>query len=160
MIQGRLHLETVVGDGRKFTAESGSGHTIVFDDSHGDTGPKPIEGALLALGACGAFDVIGILRKMRQRVTGYEVTLEAEQREELPKYFTRVVIKHHLRGQIDPAAVRKAIHLSETKYCSVGAMIGNTAQIEHTFEITPEESHEESKEGGNEAVVHGAHRAA
>lgn len=154
MIQGRLHLETIEGDGRRFTAQSGSGHTIVFDDSHGNTGPKPIEGALLALGACGAFDVIGILRKMRQRVTGYEVTLEAEQREELPKCFTRVVIKHHLRGQIDPAAVRKAINLSESKYCSVGAMIGKSAEIKHTFEITPEDQHEEAKEGVDEVVLH------
>ena len=48
------------------------------------------------------------------------------------------IIKHHLRGQIDPQAVQKAIHLSESKYCSVGAMIGKSAQIEHTFEIQPE----------------------
>ena len=52
--------------------------------------------------------------------------------------FTRVEIKHRLHGQIDPEAVRAAIHLSETKYCSVGAMISKTAKIETTFEILPE----------------------
>ena len=75
---------------------------------------------------------------MRQHVTGYDISLEAEQKDEPPKCFTHVVIKHHLRGQIDPQAVQKAIHLSESKYCSVGAMIGKSAQIEHTFEIQPE----------------------
>jgi putative redox protein len=154
MIQGKLKLTTVEGDGRRFTAESGSGHTIVLDDSHGNTGQRPIEAVLLALGGCTAFDVIGILRKMRQRVTGYEVTLEAEQKDNPPKCFTHVVIKHHLRGEINPDAVRKAINLSESKYCSVGAMIGKSAEIEHTFEITPEDQHEESKEGADEAVLH------
>jgi putative redox protein len=154
MIQGKLKLTTVEGDGRKFTAESGSGHTIVLDDSHGNTGQRPIEAVLLALGGCTAFDVIGILRKMRQRVTGYEVTLEAEQKDNPPKCFTHVVIKHRLRGKIDPEAVRKAINLSESKYCSVGAMIGKSAQIEHTFEITPEEPNGAGKEGGNEVVLH------
>ena len=138
MIQGRLHLQTVEGEGRRFAAESNSGHTVIFDDSHGNAGQRPIETVLLALGGCTAFDVIGILRKMRQHVTGYDISLEAEQKDEPPKCFTHVVIKHHLRGQIDPQAVQKAIHLSESKYCSVGAMIGKSAQIEHTFEIQPE----------------------
>ena len=153
MIQGKLKLLTLEGEGRRFTAESASGHSIVFDDSHGNTGQRPIEAVLLALGGCTAFDVIGILRKMRQRVTGYSVSLEAEQKDDPPKCFTHVIIKHHLSGQVDPEAVRKAIHLSETKYCSVGAMIGKSAQIEHTFEITPEEGHENGKEGGGEAVL-------
>jgi putative redox protein len=90
------------------------------------------------LGGCTAFDVIGILRKKRQEVTGYEIELLAEQREEPPNYFTRVEIRHKLRGAVDAGAVKRAIELSETKYCSVGAMISKTARIESTFEIVPE----------------------
>ena len=67
MIKGKLQLTTVEGEGRRFTAESSSGHTVVFDDSHGNAGQRPIEAVLLALGGCTAFDVIGILRKMRQK---------------------------------------------------------------------------------------------
>ena len=139
MIEGKLHLITVEGTGRRFEAQSGSGHTFVMDDAQGNTGPKPIEAALLALGGCTAFDVVGILRKKRQTVTGYEIELHAEQNPEPPNYFTHVEIRHHLRGDIDPEAVRQALHLSETKYCSVGAMISKTARIENTFEIIREE---------------------
>ena len=138
MIEGKLRLATVQGEGRQFVAESGTGHAIVVDDANGRTGAKPIELALLALGACTGFDVIGVLRKKRQTVTGYEIELHAEQNPEPPMYFTRVEIKHRLRGRIAPEAVQRAIHLSETKYCAVGAMISKTAKIETTFEILPE----------------------
>lgn len=146
MLQGKLRLTTILGAGRQFVAESGTGHAFVMDDAEGHTGPKPIEFALLALGGCTAFDVITILRKKRQQVTGYEIELSAEQRTEPPNYFTRVEIKHRLWGRIDPEAVKSAIHLSETKYCSVGAMVGKTARIESTFEILPEAAAEASAE--------------
>jgi putative redox protein len=138
MLEGKLKLTTVEGSGRQFRAETKSGHTILMDDAQGQTGPKPIELALLALGGCTAFDVIGILRKMRQAVTGYDIEIRAEQREEPPNYFTRVEIRHRLHVTIDPEAVRRAIELSETKYCSVGAMISKTAKIDSTFELVPE----------------------
>ncbi len=147
MVQAKLHL-TTVREGRQFVGESGSGHIVVMDDAHGSTGAKPVELALLALGGCTAFDVIGILRKMRQRVTGYDVELHAEQRTEPPHVFTHVAIRHKLRGSVQPEALKKAIHLSETKYCSVGVMIGKTARIENTFEIVPEED----PQVGNEEV--------
>ena len=142
MIEGKLRLTTVEGEARQFVAESGTGHALVIDDANGHTGPKPIELALLALGGCTGFDVISILRKKRQTVTGYEIEVRAEQNPEPPAYFTRVEIKHRLRGRIDPEAVQRAIHLSETKYCAVGAMISKTAQIETTFEILPDATSE------------------
>lgn len=135
MIAGKLTLTSPDDPGRQFVAVSGTGHALVIDDSEGHTGAKPIELALLALGGCEAFDVIGILRKKRQKVTAYEVELHAEQNPEPPNYFTRVEIKHRLHGDIDPEAVERALYLSETKYCSVGAMISKTATIENTFEI-------------------------
>ena len=146
MIEGKLRLATVEGEGRQFVAESGTGHALVMDDANGRTGPKPIELALLALGGCTGFDVISILRKKRQTVTGYEIEVHAEQNPESPAYFTRVEIKHRLRGRIDPEAVQRAIHLSETKYCSVGAMISKTAKIETTFEILPDVTQETFRE--------------
>jgi len=146
MIEGKLRLATVEGEGRQFVAESGTGHAVVMDDANGHTGSKPIELALLALGGCTGFDVISILRKKRQKVTAYEIEVRAEQNPEPPSYFTRVEIKHRLRGDIDPDGVEKALHLSETKYCAVGAMISKTAKIEATFEILPEVISEYSTE--------------
>lgn len=138
MIEARLTLTTRGESGRQFLGESGSGHRVVMDDSEGNTGAKPIELALLALGGCMAFDIVSILRKMRQHVTAYEVELNAEQRDEQPRVFTQVEIKHLLHGEITPEAVERAIHLSESKYCSVGAMVSKTAEIKTTFEIIPE----------------------
>ena len=138
MLEGKLRLATVEGTGRQFVAQTGAGHAVVMDDGVGKTAPKPIDFVLLALGGCTAFDVISILRKKRQRVTRYEIELKGEQCEEPPTVFTRVEIKHRLWGEIDPEAVKSAIHLSETKYCSVGAMIAKTAKIEVTFEILPD----------------------
>jgi putative redox protein len=153
VIQGKLQLTSPQDGRRQFVAESSSGHTFLLDDAHGNTGARPIEVALLALGGCSAFDVINILRKKRQRVTGYEIELTPEQRGEPPMVFTRVEIRHLLRGRIDPEAVRKAIQLSETKYCSVGAMIGKSAQIIHSFKIEPEESSASAQEENDEACL-------
>ncbi len=134
-MQAKLHLNTTGDNGRQFLAESGSQHQMTMDDAQGNAGPRPIEFALLALGGCTAFDVITILRKMRQNVTAYDVELTAEQSLQPPKVFTKINIAHHLAGHVSPEAVEKAIHLSETKYCSVGAMIGKTAEITHTVQI-------------------------
>jgi len=146
MIEGKLRLATVQDEGRQFVAESGTGHALVMDDAQGHTGPKPIELALLALGGCTGFDVIGILRKKRQTVTRYEIELHAEQNPEPPSYFTRVEIKHRLWGRIEPEAVQRAIELSETKYCAVGAMISKTAKVEASFEILPDVTPETARD--------------
>jgi putative redox protein len=142
MIEGKLTLTSPDGPGRQFVAVSGTGHALVMDDAEGRSAAKPIELALLALGGCTAFDVISILRKSRQDVTRYEIELRAEQNPEPPNYFTRIEVKHRLHGGIDPEVVERALHLSETKYCSVGAMISKTATIENSFEIVSEEAGE------------------
>jgi putative redox protein len=122
---------------RQFVVETGSGHHSLLDDSTGATGPKPIELVAAALAGCTAFDVITILRnKYRQHVTGYEVRVEAEQAERPPQVFVALRIHHIVTGvDIDAAAVGEAIRISEEKYCSVEAMLKNTATITTTFEV-------------------------
>lgn len=85
-------------------------------------------------------DVITYLRhKRRQLVNGYEVRVEADQAEKPPQVFVAIRIHHIVMGyEIDPAAVEEAIKLWESKYCSVGAMLGRTASIATTFEVAPE----------------------
>ncbi len=138
MIEAQVTLTRPEGTSRQFEAATGSGHRLLMDDATGATGPKPIELAAAALAGCTAFDVIGILRKKRQKVTGYEVRVSADQAPDPPQVFTRVRIVHRVTGEnVDPAAVESAIHLSETKYCSVGAMISKTAKLLTSFEIVP-----------------------
>src|SRR5271166_4284113 len=142
MISGKVALTQPLAANRQFVAETGSGHHIVLDDAVGGTGAKPIELVALALAGCTAFDVITVLRqKHHQKITGYEVRVEADQPERPPQVFIAVRIHHVLTGVgIDPAAVQQAIRLSEDKYCSVGAMLRQTASLTTTYEVIEEQT--------------------
>jgi putative redox protein len=142
MITAQVNLTQPLQEKRQFIATTGSNHHIVLDDPSGGTGPKPIELVAVALAGCTAFDVITILRqKFHQKVTGYEVRVEADQAERPPQVFTAVRIVHVVTGfEIDRAAVEEAIRLSEEKYCSVGAMVKQTARLQTTCEIVEEKS--------------------
>lgn len=137
-------LRLTLVDGLKFDAKTQSGHTLRIDSS-GVTGgtasaPSPMELQLVALGGCGAMDVISILRKMRQDITAYEVTVTAERADEHPKRYATAVIAHSFRGrEIREANVRRAIYLSMTKYCPVFAMLSPGVEIRETFEIRHED---------------------
>ena len=138
MITANVKLTQPLGTQRQFVGTSGTGHHILIDDATGNTGAKPIELVAIALAGCTAFDVIGILRKKRQQVTGYEVTVEADQTPNPPQVFTQVRIHHIISGSdVSAQAVEDAIRLSEEKYCSVGAMVKQTAELHTTFEIVP-----------------------
>lgn len=140
MIEAKITLTQPGKSGRQFVARTGGGHYLLMDDKDGASGPKPIELVAAALAGCTAFDVITILRKKRQEVTGYEVSVEADQAQQAPMVFTEVRIKHVITGQdIDAAAVEDAIRLSEEKYCSVGNMVNKTARFKTTYEIVHSE---------------------
>ncbi len=138
MIQAKVKLTFPTA--LQFVVETGSGHKLIIDDLIGRTGPKPIELMAAALAGCTAFDVVTILRnKKHANVTAYEVSVDAEQRQAPPQVFTSVRIHHSVTGDdIDPQSVEDAIKLSETKYCSVGAMIRESgAEITTTYSIHP-----------------------
>jgi putative redox protein len=142
MITAKVQLTRALQGQRQFIAETGSGHHVVLDDAAGGTGAKPIELVAVALAGCTAFDVITMLRqKHHQKVTGYEVLVEADQAERPPQVFTTVRIRHIVTGVgVDESALAQAIQLSEEKYCSVGAMIAKSARLETTHEIQEEET--------------------
>lgn len=127
-------------DGASFRGETDSGHTIVMDgpqEAGGrNLGPRPMETVLIGTGGCTAFDVVHILKKSRQAISGCIVEIDAERAAEDPKVFTRihfhfVVTGKHLQHQ----QVERAIRLSAEKYCSASIMLGKTARISHDFEI-------------------------
>src|SRR5208282_1344461 len=142
MITAKVLLTQPFKAERQFAATTGSEHHMLLDDAAGGTGPKPIELVAVGLAGCTAFDVITVLRqKYHQKVTGYEVRVEADQADRPPQVFTAVRIHHVVTGiGIDVAALEEAIRLSEEKYCSVGAMVQKTASFRTTYEIVEEKT--------------------
>jgi putative redox protein len=142
MITAKVLLTQPFKAERQFAATTGSEHHLLLDDAAGGTGPKPIELVAVGLAGCTAFDVITVLRqKFHQKVTGYEVRVEADQAERPPQVFTSVRIHHVVAGiDVDAAAIEEAIRLSEEKYCSVSAMVKHTASLHTTYEILNEKT--------------------
>jgi putative redox protein len=124
-----------------FIGFSQTGHAVVTSFAgQNPAAPTPMELLLISLGGCAGADIVSILEKKRQRVTGYEIEIRAERREEHPRIYTRIEVLHKLRGKnIDPKAAAHAVELSETKYCSVSAMLGAAAQVSMRIEIIDED---------------------
>jgi putative redox protein len=122
----------------KFVATSPSGHAIAIDsDRSSNKAPGPMELVLMALGACTATDVVSILKKKRQKLEALEVICSGERAPEPPTVWIKLEILYRLRGTLDEAAVKRAIELSEQKYCSVSAMLQKTATLTWRHEILP-----------------------
>ena len=136
------------GTALRFVARVGSGHMLVLDDAIGDTGPRPAELIPVALAGCTAMDVVSILRKKRQEVTRYEVRAEGIQADDHPNEFTRIDVLHVIDGPaVDVEAVRRAIELSATKYCSVGATLASgITEIRHASLVRDEVGGEQAAE--------------
>ena len=119
----------------------GSGWSVPVQSSEpeGDgQGFRPMELLAVGLAGCTAMDVISILEKKRQQVTAFEVRVHADRADEHPKVFTHMVVEYVVTGKdIDPAAVARAVELSETKYCSAQAMLRKAAPIESKITILP-----------------------
>ena len=120
-------------DGLTFLGKADSNHWVVMDgkgvNGGSDAAASPKELVLMALGACSAFDVEGILKKRRLDVTRFEVELDADVAEEHPKVFTEVRVTYRLEGVVPTPEVERAVHLSQEKYCSVGAMLRRAVPI-------------------------------
>ena len=98
--------------------------------------PRPMEVVLAGTGGCTAYDVVLILRKSGQDVTGCDATLKSERAEKDPKIFTSIHFHFTVRGHnLKPSLVERAIKLSHEKYCSASIMLGKSAAINHSFEI-------------------------
>ena len=127
----------------RFEAMNEKGLSVNFDalSKYGgeETAPTPMETVLASLAGCTSFDVVSILKKKRQIISGYIVETEAEMSDEPPEVFTKIHIKYIIKGRnISREAVEKAIQLSFDKYCSVAAMLKKTAEITTSYELIQE----------------------
>lgn len=133
--------------GRQFVGETGSGHGLVLDTpleaGGGGTGPSPMELILLGQAGCTGIDVVFILERMKKEVSAVDVEVEGTRAVQEPKIYTNLEVVYRVRGRgLAEKDVRRAIELSETKYCSVSIMLGKSATIRSRYEIVDDESGE------------------
>ena len=126
--------------GMTFLAETGSNHLLTMDGAPEGGGrnlaPRPMEVVLAGAGGCTAYDVVVILKKNGQDVTGCEVKLEAERAATDPKVFTRIHYRFTIRGRnLKRNLVEQAVRLTHEKYCSATAILAKSAEITKDFEI-------------------------
>ena len=125
--------------GLAFDGSGDAGFTVRLDSPQaqgGPTGASPMELVLIGLAGCTAMDVISILEKKRQKVTGFEVRASGVRADEHPRVYTDITLEYVVRGHgVDPKAVERAIELSEGKYCSVSGMLSKTAKITTTYRV-------------------------
>ncbi len=136
-----VEATVVLKDQMTFGGTSGSGHALTMDadDASGgrNKGFRPMELLLVAFGGCTGMDVISILRKKRQDVSGLEMNVKGEKAESFPHVYTNIEIEYVVTGKnIQKEAVERAIELSLTKYCSVGATLAKTGAISHSYRIS------------------------
>jgi putative redox protein len=121
-------------DKERYVGAATSRHSIVMDTASEKTANSPMELVLLALCGCTASDVVGILRKKREKFTGLEVRAAAERADGYPAVYTSIHLTYLVHGQVSEKAIEDAVRLSKEKYCSVSAMLAKTAKITHTIE--------------------------
>jgi putative redox protein len=132
------HAQITWIEGMQFLGQSGSGHGVVIDtageEGH-NAGPGPMELLLLGVLGCTGMDVVSILRKKRQNVEGLKIFANGEQAETTPHYYTRIELEYVAYGNVDEEALRRAIELSETKYCSAMATLNGKTQFLSKFRV-------------------------
>ncbi|MBN1562005.1 peroxiredoxin [candidate division KSB1 bacterium] len=131
-------------DGLSLVGKSDSNHWVPLDSAKtfggAEAGTRPMEMILIALGGCTAMDVLSILKKMRENVLDFDLSLDAERAEGHPAVFTKIHLHYTIAGNgINPDNVSKAIDLSMDKYCSVSAMLKKSVQVTWDFEIKKED---------------------
>jgi putative redox protein len=131
------------GNGMTFLAETGSNHVVAMDGAPDGGGrnlaPRPMEMVLVGTGGCTAYDVVVILKKSGQDVTGCEVKVTSERAPIDPKVFTKIHLHFEVRGRgLKRNLVEHAIRLSHEKYCSASIMLAKTAEITKDFVVIDE----------------------
>jgi putative redox protein len=138
-----LSAKVTYVNGLQFVGEGSSRHAIVLDGDSSvgghNSGLRPMELLLIGIGGCSGMDIISILAKKKQDVTGLEINVSGMQAADYPKKFNTITIEFAVKGKnISEEAVKRAIDLSMTKYCSVKATLDASATITFSYRITEE----------------------
>lgn len=121
---------------KTFVGTDSTNHSVVLSTAAEGTGIKPSDLLLIALGACTAVDVVGILEKKRTPLHSLEIEVNGVQDVDPPWTFRKVHIHYKINGEgITESGANQAIHLAEDKYCSVSSTIRDTAEVTTSFEL-------------------------
>jgi putative redox protein len=124
------------GEGLAFAAEVSSGYKFTMDAKAGEQGGSPMELLLAGVAGCTAIDVVMMLQKMREPVSGVQVTIEGTRADDHPRVYTQATLHYAIRGEVNPDSVVRAIKLSKEKYCSASIMFAQAGvPIETDFTI-------------------------
>jgi putative redox protein len=123
----------------QFVAQSETGHAIVMDASpevggH-DTGARPMEVLLMGVLGCTAMDVISILKKKRQPITGLKIFATGDRNAEHPKFYNKIHLEYVAYGDVELEALERSAQLSEDKYCSAIATVRGKAEITRSCRV-------------------------
>ena len=123
-----------------FLGKAGTNHLVPMDTAaefDGDSSAtKPLELLLIALGGCTGMDIVPLFKKMRQDVTAVELNISAERSEEHPRVYTKIDIEYVVTGRnLEEDKVKRAIDLSQEKYCSVSAMLKKACPVNYTYRV-------------------------
>jgi putative redox protein len=139
-----VEAKVTLVDNMHFEGGASSGHMLAMDadDASGghNKGFRPMELLLVGFGGCSGMDVISILRKKRQKITGLEMNVKGEKAESYPHVYKEVHIEYVVKGKgVEKEAVERAVNLSLDKYCSVGATLGKAGKITSSYRIVEDE---------------------
>ncbi len=123
-----------------FIGRAGTNHLVPMDtdaEFDGDnSATKPLELLLVALGGCTGMDIVPLFRKMRQDVAAVELNITADRSEEHPHVYTRIDIEYVVTGRkLEEEKVKRAVDLSQERYCSVSAMLKKSCPVNYTIRV-------------------------
>ncbi len=122
--------------GLQFVGQTEDSPAIVLDSVDGKSGPTPMQMVLMGVAGCTAMDVVSIMKKKRADLTDFQIIIFGTMAEDHPKRFTDIEIEYLFYGNdLKENDARRAIELSEQKYCSAAASVN--ANISHSFKLLP-----------------------
>ena len=139
------NIELTWNGGFKFTSNDAHGHSVIVDApmKDGDTfdGFKPGELLLTSLAGCSGIDIVNILLRQRQKVTGFEVKVTGKQQPDPPWTWDEIELEYIIKGKgLNEGRVERAVRLSEDKYCSIAATIEGRSKVTSTFRIVEDDA--------------------
>jgi len=136
MTEGWTEITTTWKDEMNFIAQNAAGGTVQMGTIEGKPGVGPMQLLLVAVAGCTGMDIVSILQKKRNDLTDMQIRVRGYRSGDYPMIWKEIHLNYLIWGNnVPPKEVEQAIHLSETKYCSVGIMLGKSARITSEYHI-------------------------